>query len=205
MKKILLLLTIISVSFTSCKEEKTKTEVKKETKTEVKTTPKKNIDVITWKAYKITGDTHSGTINVKSSNFKFNDDSLIEGIVIFDMNTIKNSDIKDADYNAKLVKHLKNADFFNVVKHPTSKFEFSNVDRDKEGKLEIKGNLTINGITKEIKFPATIQDNILTSSVIKVDRTDFGVKYKSSKFFENLKDRAINDEFDVAFKLKLKK
>ena len=45
---------------------------------------------------------------------------------------------------------------------------------------------------------------MLESSVIKIDRTDFGIKYKSKKFFDNLKDRAINDVFDIAFKLKLK-
>ncbi len=76
---------------------------------------------------------------------------------------------------------------------------------DKEGKLQIDGNLTLNGITKKISFPATISDSkILKSDIIKIDRTDFGVKYKSKKFFANLKDKFINDKFDIAFKIQLK-
>jgi len=204
MKKALILLSIVSFVFISCKEEKVKqTEIKNSTKKEIKAIPKKVTNVIVWKGYKPTGS-HTGTINVKSTDFKFEGDKLIGGEVIFDMSTIKNKDIKDPNYKADLEKHLKSVDFFDIVKNPTSKFVISTVNSDKNGQVEIKGNLTLNGVTKEIKFPASIKNGTLQSKIIKINRTDFGIKFKSKTFFKNLKDKFINDEFDIAFKLNLK-
>jgi hypothetical protein len=209
MKKLIVLLSIVSISFISCKEEKAKQTkeqpAKKEVKKDIeKPVIKKEKDVIIWRGYKPTGS-HVGTIDVQSANFKFDGENLIGGKVVFDMNTIKNNDLKDAGDNADLVNHLKSTDFFDVISHPTATFEITEVKSDKEGKLQIDGNLTLNGITKKISFPATISDSkILKSDIIKIDRTDFGVKYKSKKFFANLKDKFINDKFDIAFKIQLK-
>jgi hypothetical protein len=209
MKKLIVLLSIVSISFISCKEEKAKQTKEQPEKKEVKKdiekpVIKKEKDVIIWRGYKPTGS-HVGTIDVQSANFKFDGENLIGGKVVFDMNTIKNNDLKDAGDNADLVNHLKSTDFFDVISHPTATFEITEVKSDKEGKLQIDGNLTLNGITKKISFPATISDSkILKSDIIKIDRTDFGVKYKSKKFFANLKDKFINDKFDIAFKIQLK-
>ena len=116
MKKLSLLLTIVFITFISCKEEKSKTtEVKKEIKKEVKVTPKETLkkptNIIVWKAYKATGASHNGTINVKSTNFKLDGDNLIGGTVIIDMSSIKNLDVKDPQDNSDLINHLKNPDF----------------------------------------------------------------------------------------------
>jgi len=209
MKKLILLLSIVSIAFVSCKEEKAKTIKQQLAKKEVvKPIVKKVKDVIVWRGYKPTGS-HVGTIDVKSANFKFESDNLIGGKIVFDMNTIKNNDLKDAGDNADLVNHLKSTDFFDIIKNPTSTFEITEVKSDKEGKLQIDGNLTLNGTTKKISFPANIVKSddgskTLKSNIIKIDRTDYGVKYKSKKFFANLKDKFINDEFDIAFKIQLK-
>ncbi len=207
MKKLVLLFSVILFTLSSCKEEKTKQNNTKPTKKEsVKPSSKKIKNSLVWKGYKPTGF-HVGTIDIKSTDFKFKGTQLIGGTVVFDMNTIKDIDLKDAGDNADLVNHLKSTDFFDVVSHPTSKFEITAINSDKLNNLEIIGKLTLNGITKEIKFPATIKGNngskFLISKVIKIDRTDFGVKYKSKKFFANLKDRFINDEFDITFKINL--
>jgi len=210
MKKSVLLIIIVFITIISCKEEKTSTRQKIEKPKELikqkEKTQKK--DVIIWRGYKPTGS-HVGTIDVKSANFKFDGDNLVSGKVIFDMNTIKDIDLKDAGDNADLVNHLKSTDFFDVVTNPTASFIFNKVSSDKEGQLNIKGNLTLNGITKEINFPASIIKDVngtktLKSKIIKIDRTSFGVKFKSKKFFANLKDKFINDEFDIAFKLVIK-
>ena len=207
MKKLILLLSIVSISIISCKEEKTKQVTKKAPQEEAKKPVSKKIkNVIVWKGYKPTGS-HVGTIDVKSANFKFEGENLVGGKVVFDMNSIKDNDLKDAGDNADLVNHLKSTDFFDVNTYPTSTFEITSVNSDKENKLQIDGNLTINGVTKNISFPASISkiddSKILKSEIIKIDRTDFGIKFKSKKFFANLKDRFINDEFDIAFKLQL--
>ena len=209
MKKIILLAVVFSIALVSCKNEKTKevkviTEEVKEVKKENTTQDSQKVtDVIVWKGYKPTGS-HNGTIDVKSSEFKFDGEKLVGGVVVFDMNSIKCLDLEDANDNKDFVDHLKGEDFFDVEKHPTSKFELTKVISQKDSSLQVIGNLTLNGITKEIKFAANINNNIFKSKIIKIDRTDFGVKYKSKKFVNNLKDEFINDEFDVSFVIKLK-
>ena len=56
-----------------------------------------------------------------------------------------------------------------------------------------------------ITIPAALIANngkvTLKSDVFTVDRTDFNVRYGSKKFFDNLKDKFINDEFELSFEL----
>ena len=48
---------------------------------------------------------------------------------IIDMSTITNTDLEDAEYNAKLVNHLKSDDFFGVEKFPTAKLEIKGSEK----------------------------------------------------------------------------
>ena len=48
--------------------------------------------------------------------------------------------------------HLKSADFFEVEKFPTINFESTSIERFDEENGQLKGKLTIKGITKEVSF-----------------------------------------------------
>ena len=48
--------------------------------------------------------------------------------------------------------HLKSVDFFEVEKFPTINFESTSIERFDEENGQLKGNLTIKGITKEVSF-----------------------------------------------------
>src|SRR5258708_1974752 len=49
--------------------------------------------------------------------------------------------------------HLKSADFFDAANHPQLKFVSTKVENvDKDGSYELYGDLTIRGITKNIKL-----------------------------------------------------
>jgi len=207
-KKLILLLSIIGLITISCKNEKNTTD-KKSAEVVKKTTSKViHKDVITWKGYKPTGS-HYGVIKVKSTDLKMDKEALITGSITIDMATIKNSDLKDPQDNKDLIGHLSNADFFDIVKYPTAKFQITNTSSDKENVYEIEGDLTIKGITKKTKFQGktAVNENgdTVLRGVVKIDRTDFGIEYKSKKFFNNLKNAFINDEFDMSFKIKLDK
>lgn len=149
---------------------------------------------INWKGYKPTGS-HNGTINLISGDLKMEEGVVIGGSFIVDMSTIK-----DADGSAKLEGHLKSADFFDVEAHTTSKFEITS-SSTKDGKTFVTGDLTIKGITKQISFLATVIETdetvTLMSETFQINRADFNVKYKSKTFFNNLKDKFVNDEFDL--------
>ncbi len=207
MKKLILILLIV-VTATSCKKNnENRVTVVKEVKTTMVAPTEIDVAVSTvkWKGFEPTGE-HEGTISLSKGTLELNQGKLAGGSVVIDMNTIVNTDIPaDSEYNAKMVGHLKSADFFDVEKFPTATFEFTEI-KEIDGKLNIGGNLTIKGITKNITIPATLdaQNGITTlkSDVFTIDRTDFNVRYGSKKFFDNLKDKFINDEFELSFEIK---
>ncbi len=148
---------------------------------------------LNWKGYKPTG-THNGTIKLLSGNVTMENNKIIGGNFVADMSTIT-----DADGSAKLEGHLKSEDFFEIAVYPTSKFEITEIVNKGE-KIQVTGNMTIKGITKQITFPATLKvskdDMTLTSDTFQINRADFNVKFKSKTFFNDLKDKFVNDEFD---------
>ena len=210
MKKVILVLSVV-LFFTSCKEDKSKKTETKAAKEVVKTTTNNAYKVmsskLTWKGYKPSGS-HNGTINLKEGALNFDGKNLKGGKFTFDMASIKVLDIKDAKYNADLTGHLASPDFFDAKQFPTGTFEITKVTK-KDIVTNIEGNITLKGITKSISFPASVteKDGVVTflSNAIKIDRTDFGIKYKSKKFFDNLKDKFVNDLFDITFEVTAKK
>ncbi len=164
----------------------------------VKVTKSVSIDIenslINWKGYKPTGS-HEGTILFNSGAIELEDEKILGGSFEVAMATRK-----DADGSKRLEGHLKAKDFFEVEVFPTSQFEITNV-KEEEGKSIITGNMVIKGISKEISFPAVVsitENSVsLKSETIKINRADFNIKYKSKSFFNNLKEKFINDEFDI--------
>jgi len=165
-----------------------------------------NVDVtnstVHWKGYKPTGS-HHGTINLVSGELKMEEGVIKGGSFTVDMPTIK-----DADGSAKLEGHLKSPDFFEVEAFPTSTFEITNSSIE-DGKTMLTGDLTIKGISKQITFQAVVTETeeavTLTSETFQINRADFNVKYKSKSFFNNLKDKFVNDEFDLQVNIVVKK
>jgi polyisoprenoid-binding protein YceI len=159
----------------------------------------KNINIsksnVFWKAYKVTGS-HEGNLKFKSGSLRFQNDVLVGGELMVDMNTLACTDL-DGKAKGNLEGHLKSDDFFSVQNHPNSKITFTKVvSRGVPGEYKVTANLTIKNITKEIKFNATLTNGQGTAD-IKVDRSDYDVRFKSGSFFENLGDQTIFDEFDL--------
>lgn len=149
---------------------------------------------VVWKSYKINGS-HKGTINIKSGHLNFDNKKLTGGEFIMDMPTISCTDL-EGEYKGKLEGHLKSDDFFGIEKFPTATLVFKKIKISGKNSYEILGDITIKGKTAPITFDLSIYDNKANAS-LKVDRTKFGIKYGSASFFDNLKDKAIYDEFDL--------
>ncbi len=82
-----------------------------------------------------------------------------------------------------LTNHLKSPDFFNVKTNPKSKFVSTKVEKTNDG-YNVTGDLTLNGKTRSITFPAkmVLADNTLTlTSEFKIKRQDFGITYGQGK------------------------
>ena len=69
---------------------------------------------VTWVGKKI-GGKHDGNVQVKSGQFKLDNDQFVSGSFVIDMTTITNTDLKDGS-KEKLEGHLKSDDFFGVEK-----------------------------------------------------------------------------------------
>lgn len=188
---LVLFIALIIMSFTSSLDP-----IKKKLKVDISSS------TITWKGYKPTGS-HTGTINLVSGSLILKSDKVKGGSFTVDM-----SSLKESKGNKRFENHLKSKDFFEIEVYPISKFEITRI-KNKDGKTYVTGNMTIKNITKEINFSATIIVNddtvTLKSETFQINRADFDVSYKSKTFFNNLKEKFINDEFDLQVTIVAKK
>ena len=162
---------------------------------------------LTWLGKKLAGE-HTGLIKIKSGKLTFNNKDLKSGEFEVDMSSITNSDIQDAKYNADLVGHLKSEDFFGVDKHPTSKLVIKKVKKVSDANFNVTGDLTIKGITKSVSFPVLVslkENDILVKAKMTFDRTNYNIKYKSGKFFQDLGDKLIYDDVTLDAEIVAKK
>jgi len=163
----------------------------------------KNIDVkesaINWTGYKVTGQ-HEGTINFTDGTLNFTDGKLTGGIFTIDMTTINTTDL-DGGSKQSLDGHLKSGDFFDVAKFPKAMLNLRKVVETDDNIYRVAADLTIKGNKSTVTFDIELEENSAEAK-LKVDRTKFGIKYKSASFIDGLKDKAISDEFDLNVKLK---
>ncbi|WP_034057211.1 YceI family protein [Lacinutrix jangbogonensis] len=210
-KQVLNIFTVLALGLAvvGCKKgtEAETTDAKEVVEVEVeakyKAIPEKSM--IIWKANKIVGG-HSGTINVSNGVAKTKGNQLVGGSFIFDIATLKNTDIEDAVQKGKLEGHLKADDFFDVEKHPNASFEITSVENGK-----ISGNLMMKGIKKNVTVPVTVGMTgdmmTITSDVFTIDRTEWNIKYNSGKFADPAKlgDYMIKDDVELKISITAKK
>lgn len=151
-----------------------------------------------WTGKKV-GGKHWGQIKLKDGNMKVQKDAIVNGEFTIDMASITCDDL-EGEWNEKLVGHLKSDDFFGVDKHPTSTLKIKESTSFKKGEATVKGDLTIKGKTHPVEFKAKKDGKSYTATIV-VDRTLYDVRYGSDKFFDNLGDKTISDEFTMEVKL----
>jgi len=74
------------------------------------------------------------------------------------------------------------------------------IPNGKSGEYKAIADITIKGITKEIKFYVIPSEKGSTADIT-IDRTDFNVRYGSGSFFDNLGDKTIYDNFELTVNL----
>lgn len=63
-----------------------------------------------WTGKKVSGE-HTGVISIKNGKIVLDGDKIVGAKINIDMSSIICTDIEDANYNQKLVGHLKSDDF----------------------------------------------------------------------------------------------
>lgn len=163
-----------------------------------KKTVKVDASTVVWRGYKVTGS-HEGTLKLESGNLIFDNGVLTGGDFTINMGSLEVTDLKGDD-KAKLEGHLKSEDFFGIEKHGASTLVFKKVKAAGKNAYKVTGDLTIKGKTSSVTFDFSVYGN-KANAFMKVDRTKFDVRYGSTSFFDNLKDKAIYDEFDLVVDL----
>lgn len=164
-----------------------------------------------WHAKKVTGE-HSGVASFKGGSVSLKGNVLIGGEIMVDMTTIDATDLQ-GEWHDKLVGHLKSDDFFSTEKNTTATIKIKSASAIKgakagENNYNVVADLTIKGITKEVKFGAfvVVKDaQVITNAEFDIDRTLYDIKYGSASFFEGIGDKAIANTFNVKVRVVAKK
>jgi polyisoprenoid-binding protein YceI len=151
-----------------------------------------NID---WIGRKVTG-AHNGTIGIKDGTLIFADGKLSGGNFVIDTTSIRILDIADPATNAQFAGHLASDDFFSIDKYPEATLQITSVSGN-----HVQGELTIKGITHPVSFDVTINSNngdtVTATGKLIIDRTKYGIKFRSGNFFKDLGDTLIYNDFDL--------
>jgi polyisoprenoid-binding protein YceI len=163
--------------------------------------------VLTWEGSMVFGfdDEHLGYVYISKGELMIEKDSLVGGTVEIDMNTIE---FGDKESKNTPVKHLKSPDYFDVEKFPISTISITKVVYSVRGNIKITGNLTLKGVTNPVTFPAKIEviDEIVKANgKIVIDRTQWGIRYRSGKFYDNLADQAVSDDIEIRMQIVARK
>ncbi len=149
---------------------------------------------IQWNGKKVTGE-HHGSIKLKSGSLNMNNGTINGGVFLIDMSSLVNEDLSGG-MKEKLEGHLKSDDFFGVEKYPLAKLVIKEATAFKDDMSTVKADLTIKGITNPVSFDVKRVKSAY-HAVITVDRSRYDVRYGSGKFFDNLGDKTIYDDFTL--------
>lgn len=189
--KNLFILSVLALGLISCGD--TGREVEATDAQEVEVTESESATTYTtvkegsytdWRAAHFGGaEPRYGKIYLKTAEVTVNEGAVTNAKAVMDMTAITVENFgDDQEKTGKLTGHLKNEDFFNVEKYPTSTFELTSIE-GAEGDFNsaISGNLTIMDSTKSITFNANItvsdEEVSIKSEDFAIDRRDWGLVY----------------------------
>lgn len=127
----------------------------------------------------VKGEFKQFDVSLKSDDSSFKNATASATIQVASIYT--NNDDRD--------NHLKSGDFFDAEQFPTIQFESTSIERFDEENGQLKGNLTIKGITKEVSFDLEFggiskdpwgNEKAGFSINGKINRDDFGLTWNAA-------------------------
>jgi polyisoprenoid-binding protein YceI len=149
---------------------------------------------VEWKGVMVGIYSHNGFVSIKEGNMVWQGNTITDGSITIDMETMTQSDSLYKTEENKLVAHLESPDFFDIANFPTATFEITSSEK---GTNKVYGNLTVKGITNSEVVENVIFDVETKSATLKFDRQKYEVTYKGSK-----KDMLVGDEVEMTISLK---
>jgi polyisoprenoid-binding protein YceI len=155
-------------------------------------------------------NSHSGEISIASGQLEIQGGQLVDLELTIDFKSITCTDLADSDMHDILIQHLESDDFFYTDRFPTGKFQLTGSEaqgdlNDGSLNLQIDGDLTIRGKTKPISLFAStgVTDELrpAAQAYMSIDRTHWGMRYGSGKFFSRLAGHLVNDHIGLQLKI----
>ena len=156
--------------------------------------------IIVWTGREVTTSKHFGNIYFASGQFEVKSGLISSGEFVVDMTTIDNQDLPE-ERRPRLEAHLKSDDFFSVESHPTALLSIISSESIAEGQWLVSGELTIKTFTHPVEFEMLNSSDGWKANLV-FDRSKYEVKFRSGTFFENLGDKLIYDDIELAINLK---
>jgi polyisoprenoid-binding protein YceI/rhodanese-related sulfurtransferase len=137
---------------------------------------------------------------------------LFSGRFVVDMTRIQNTNLAGDPKQPTLIRHLKSDDFFFVDRFPEAVFDLEgatlyNPPEKTRPNFHVNGRLTLRGIQAPLSFDATANPGtdggVLVEADLNLDRTDWGVIYGSSRFFQFLTYHLVYDLVGLEVRLVL--
>lgn len=152
---------------------------------------------------------HNGLVGLEKASLELEQDRLVGGEAVMDMNRIVCQDIEDSSLSQMLIGHLRTEDFFLVDQYPTARFEVSSAEEIPNApagspNYNVEGKFTLRGHTEKIRFVATLGKNdevVALQASFDFDRVLWNSKYGSGKIYEALGKHVVNDLISISFQL----
>ncbi|WP_395737180.1 YceI family protein [Prosthecobacter sp.] len=153
---------------------------------------------------------HHGTLKLSGGQIEIQNGVLQSATFTLDMNSIACEDLADTAFNAMLIRHLRDDDFFAVDRFPTAEFVCTHADplpscTPGTPNYTLHGDITLRGVTRPLSFPAVIAaadaSHLTGQAQFELDRTQFGSHYGSGRLFAFLGKHVVNDHIHLHIKL----
>jgi rhodanese-related sulfurtransferase len=152
---------------------------------------------------------HNGTVGIASASLAIDQERLVGGNAVMDMESIHCEDIEDPSLASMLISHLRTDDFFLVDSFPTAEFNLESAEPIPDAtpgspNANLVGSFTLRGQTQPLQFPATLglnEEAIALQAHFDIDRVLWGSKYGSGRIYESLGKHIVNDRISISFQL----
>ncbi|MCS6789874.1 MAG: YceI family protein [Bacteroidia bacterium] len=147
---------------------------------------------------KVTGK-HEIAFPIQEGNLQLAENApcLSSGKIVLDIAHLEVLDLQGED-KKELEEHLRSEDFFLTEKYPTAIFEITGCEKGTGDTILLSGNLTMRGVTKNIRFPAVFTqsgDKWQAKAAFYINRQEWGIAYRGRK------DNLIRDEVDIRLEI----
>lgn len=157
---------------------------------------KQKVSSVVWKGERITGEYHIGSVDIRNGNIKSSDGMIVGGELVLDMTSMKELNPESEETTIVVMGYLQSERFFYTDKYPNAVLT---IKEERESMLLC--DLTIRNIKKEIAIPfqkSVSNDTLKANANFKIDRTDWGIDFRSAKNYKDIGLMAIKDS--IGFK-----